>query len=393
LGGSRNFSHQYKGIKTASGGNIAIAANHGAWLYYALGSCDQVTCTFLDQAPSSEFLAHNNSGNVYIDTGNAGGGSDSAVTGHVNTGPIFYRTAPDGVNDTNILLPPVLKGSDSAANLELLRRTTSTATALTYPITYRFKELDTADLPSFSLEQTLAKSDTLTTETGSASESHTFVRIARGNRVNSLTLTANENEEIKMTMDLNTAAVNKLGQTVSYEARSGVSANTDLFNYADSTAGADSELLEPFFFSKGAFTIFGSQFLKITNCTLTINNNIADKRYIGMNSKDLKFGIPAQRSYELSFTALVTDDRLFEELFTEELTGETGTTKADQIISLQFDKDNGEQILLKFRDYHLSASNITIPDDRGPITIEATVMPLSLHEDGATVKTHWVLQG
>ena len=32
LGGTRNFTHQYKGIETASGGNLALVANHGAFL-------------------------------------------------------------------------------------------------------------------------------------------------------------------------------------------------------------------------------------------------------------------------------------------------------------------------------------------------------------------------
>ena len=45
LGGSRNFTHQYKGIETASGGNIALMANHGAFLYYALGRCTGIKAT------------------------------------------------------------------------------------------------------------------------------------------------------------------------------------------------------------------------------------------------------------------------------------------------------------------------------------------------------------
>ena len=32
LGGSRNFTHQYKGIETASGGNLGLVVNHGAFL-------------------------------------------------------------------------------------------------------------------------------------------------------------------------------------------------------------------------------------------------------------------------------------------------------------------------------------------------------------------------
>ena len=32
LGGSRNFTYQYKGITSFSGGNLGLVANHGAWL-------------------------------------------------------------------------------------------------------------------------------------------------------------------------------------------------------------------------------------------------------------------------------------------------------------------------------------------------------------------------
>ena len=43
LGGTRNFTHQYKGIETASGGNINVVANHATWLYYFLGKCYSIS--------------------------------------------------------------------------------------------------------------------------------------------------------------------------------------------------------------------------------------------------------------------------------------------------------------------------------------------------------------
>jgi len=48
-------------------------------------------------------------------------------------------------------------------------------------------------------------------------------------------------------------------------------------------------------------------------------------------------------------------------------------------------------VTISLTDYHLYGSTWTIPDDKGPITVEATVKPRSLNE--CTVKTHWVLQG
>ena len=401
LGGTRNFSYQYKGIRTASGGSINVVANHATWLYYALGQCTTVNATFTGSTsldPATNYSAHAN--NVhYLDIGETATAKADSVdlTAHTSTGPIFYRTA----TDSTFLIPPVLTsdGTD-AANMSLLTLPEYNASGvLTNPITYTFAELNTEDLPSFALEQTLSKlesTNTYNTETDSASESHNFVRIARGNRVNTLTMTANENEEVKFTMDLNTRAVNKLKQAEAYQARGGNSdlTNTTLFNFgsgANTLAATGEESLEPFFFSTGSFSIFGQTFLKITNMTLTINNNLQDKRFVGMGNKDVKSAIPAQRTYELSFTAMVTGDKLFEEIFTE-----TEVASGTSTIDLQFDKlaPNGtvnEQIVIKLKDYFLSGSNVTIPDDKGPITVEATVMPRQL--DTCTVKTHWILQG
>ena len=129
----------------------------------------------------------------------------------------------------------------------------------------------------------------------------------------------------------------------------------------------------------------------ITNLSLTINNNIQDKRFVGIGNKQIKDGIPANRNYELTFTALVTDNRLFEEIFDQaEQTG-TNLTDDNGLIQLLFTKGNTEQIKLQFKNYMISSANYTIPDDKSSITVEATVMPRSLHL--CEVTTHWVLQG
>ena len=399
LGGSRNFTHQYKGIETASGGNLNIVANQGTWLYYALGKCTQINATFTGSSSTDPatvpYTAHAN--NVhYLDIGEtatAKAFSDN-ITGFTSTGPLFYRTA----KDSTFMIPPVAN-QDTATHMALLSLPEFNASGvLTNPIKYTFAEANTEDLPSFSLEHNISKleaSNQLRTgDTSSATESHNLVRIARGNRVNTLTMTANENEEVKITMDLNSSAVHKLKTNEAYEGRAGVEDNTALFNFgsgSNTLAATGEESLEPFFFSSGSFSIFGQQFLKVTNMTLTINNNLQDKRFIGVGNKSVKTAIPAQRTYELSFTAMVTDNKLFEELFNQ-----SETLSSSSTIDLQFDKlapdgTLNEQILMKFQDYFISSSNVTVPDDKGPITIEATVMPRTLNS--CTVRTHWILQG
>ena len=87
---------------------------------------------------------------------------------------------------------------------------------------------------------------------------------------------------------------------------------------------------------------------------------------------------------------MVTDDKLLTELLNQ--TEETSAdTIANGLIDITFDKASGEQIKLQFKNYLLSAATVTVPDDKGVITVEGTVMPrdLALCE----VKTHWVLQG
>lgn len=399
LGGSRNFTHQYKGIETSSGGNLALVANHGAWLYYALGQCTKINATFtgsidLDPVTTGAVpVAHAN--NVhYLDIGeNSANKAESAdITGFTSTGPIFYRTATDSA----FIQPPVAN-QDTVTHMAKLSLPEYDANGiLTNEIKYTFAESNGENLPSFALEQTLSKLETSTTyntETATASESTNFVRIARGNRVNTFTMTANENEEVKMTLDLNTRTVHTLKQGEAYQARGGNSDNTTLFNYgsgANTLAATGEESLEPFFFSNGSFSVFGQTFLKVSNFTLTINNNLQDKRFLGIGNKKIKDGIPAQRNYEIAFTAMITDDKLYEELVNQ--TEETSSdTIAAGLLNLELNKSSGEKIKLQFKNYMLSAANVTIPEDKGAITIEGTIMPrdLALCE----VTTHWILQG
>jgi len=88
----------------------------------------------------------------------------------------------------------------------------------------------------------------------------------------------------------------------------------------------------------------------------------------------------------MSFTALVTDDRLYRELVNQD-----ENTSND--IVLQFDKSNGEQIKLELQNYFTGANTWTVPDDKGPITVEATIMPRQLKTNGCTVISHAALHG
>jgi len=394
LGGSRNWTYQYKGITSFSGANLGLVANHGAWLYYFLGKCTTLTCstdalaTALSTDAHRQTLAHGSSDNnsflirsMNESTAEVAAGDDAVIGGIVETGPIFRRTVGTKI------CPPITPFEASDAQLDFyhkLDRPTG-STTLTKAITYTFDEQDGDLLPSFALEQNLSKltgTNQYRTNTAAEAEDLNFVKIARGCRVNTLTMTANENEEVKMTMDLSTRNVHSLAQDEVYDARRGVTDETTFINYESST-NAD-QTREPFFFSDGTFKLLGSTFLKINSLTLTMNNNLQDRRFLGVGSKDVQESIPAQRTYEISFTGHVTDDALYTALLND-------SEDTTQTIELVFTKSNGETITLKFEDYFISANNFPMTDDKGPIVVEATVMPrtCSLCE----VTTHWMLQG
>ena len=369
IGGTRNYTYQYKGIETASGGNISLVSNHVGWLYYFLGRCTTLN-------PSADVDANPDPSNVHTMASGADDGKFLLDTTHIETGPFVYR-----ILDTGKIVPPLAPADDTLTNINKFTVPTSSE-----KIDYVFQEANNASLPSFSLEYTLSKlssTNTYQTETGSASESENFVRIARGNRINTLTLTANENEEVKMTLDLNTSAVTELPQGEAYEARRGVTDDANFMN----RKSVDASHLEPFFFYDGTVKLYGNEFLKITNLTLTMNNNIQDKRFIGVADRGIKEGIPSQRTYELSFTALVTDDQLYEEL----LSSTESTASAD--ISLTFTKgsNSNETFTLTFEDYFTSTNTWTVPDDKGVVTAEATLTPRTLNACSAS--SHWILQG
>ena len=331
-------------------------------------------------------------------------------------------------------------------------------------ITYTVEELNTDQLPSFSLEQTLAKDPAVLTtnavfgDSSTENEDVAFARIARGCRIQQLTLEAAEGEELKMTMDINarlvdsitdlykdsnttqacSAAISSPNLTVAdssvlsigmvvtgdsgipanttissisgattvvlsasttaavsdpttltftnnpnYVARAGRDDNADLFNW-----NAGSDYGAPFFFSQGTFSAFGEQYLKVNSVSIQINNNLMDKRYMG-GHRDMKEGIPAQRSYEISFEAVVTDDQLFSDMLNET---ENVDITAGQMVEFTFTKpDTDEEITLKFKNYFLDTTTITVPDDKGPVSFAATIKPRDLHS--CTVKTDNILMG
>jgi hypothetical protein len=170
----------------------------------------------------------------------------------------------------------------------------------------------------------------------------------------------------------------------------------NLFNFGNiknkgghaSSAELTQEFIDPFYFSDGTISMFGQEFMKVQTMSLTMNNTLTDKRYIGQYNKQIKHAVPAQRTYEITMTAQVTDRRIFDEL--RSITPDR-VALGDSQIQLLFTKANGERVKLQFDDYMVSAASWPLAEDRGPIYVDFTVLPLRA---GTTMDalSAWVMQ-
>ncbi len=97
--------------------------------------------------------------------------------------------------------------------------------------------------------------------------------------------------------------------------------------------------------------------------------------------------IPAQRTYEISMTALITDTTLWDELRKED--GEV--IAADKLLTLNFTKDTGELIKMSFSDYIIQTVDIPFPEDKGAIEVTFTASARTLVSNSCQYKGKWAL--
>ena len=366
--GTRNYIYQYKGAESTDGGSISVFANNFSWLYYALGKktfsvASEAAMPTTATDPSSEFATDSGTTNFMYDTTN-----DNR----------WYRVIGGKV------CPPVRKGIDEIGNT--FKTPSATKTDL---ITYTYSEENGENLPSFALEYTLKKGSTLESSTNDSAKESVYTKLYPGCQVNSLTITADEGQEIKMDVSLMTKTTVIPGSTYdSFNAKTDVQ---DFINYGSRNGGVANQtdsLMTPYFFSDGTIEMFGNEYIRIQNCTLTISNGLQDKRYIGRTSKTIKSHVTGQRTYELSFTGYVTDAAIFDELRNNTA---TALQSSASDIKLNFYKANGESVSLNFHNYMVKSADFPLTNDNSPISVSWTIEPLKLGT--VTESTYWITQG
>lgn len=369
IGGTRNFTYQFKGAETTSDFSLTTMANSVPWLYYALGSCAIPT-----------------GGNP----GSATAPSADGFTFGTSTGFLYRTAAKPGDNlihrvDNGKISPPY----NDLATAKLLGDGT---TALTYTIS----ESDSSDLPSFAVEYTLKKPGNATTVATDANKETVYSKIYPGCTVSQLVLTAAAGQELECQV---TAMPKKTFiAPTNYDTLNGKTDVAEFINFGtrngeDTSAPTTMEpLMRPFFFSDGTVELFGQSFLKIENMTLTIDNGLQQKRFIGRYDKRSQETFAGQRTYNLTFSAMVTDGDLFDHFRQEHAFSLSGSGSGSAApITLRFTKENSEEILLKFKDYHVTAAEFPLTNDNSPIMVNFTVVPLALQE--CVLQTYWAIQG
>jgi hypothetical protein len=377
LGGTRNFTYQFKGQETTSEFSMDLMANSFPWLYYALGtkSVSSSDDAHTDDTPTTNFAT----------TGSIGANGTRFFK--TNAGDRIIRVENDtGSPTAGKFCPPLLPAEIAAG--ELINEDDQ-ANDL---ITYTFSESNSSDLPSFAIEYLLRKPGSTTLRTD-ANKEDTYVKIFPGCTVNNLQLTAAAGQEV-------TCSVSAMPKTTfiaptNYEPSHNISDVADFVNFGTRTGEGSVDatvmepLMRPFFFSDGTIELFEQEFLKIENFTLTIDNALQQKRFIGRFDKRSQESFASQRTYNIQLTGLVTDASLFDHFRQEHAFSLSGTDGSEVI--LRFTKENGEQLEMKFEDYHVTQADFPLTNDNGPLVVTWTIVPLALKS--CELQTYWAIQG
>lgn len=357
VSGGRNLDYQFKGAETVSGGSMDISLNNGSWLYYALGKI-----TAMSGGESTTDLVS---------------GSDSDIGTH--KGFFIDESAKSIVRGiTGNLYPPM---SDGDGNPEHRHDDTGIGDNFHQwdgtPITYTFGEADGDILPSFALEVLYSKTGRTSSTTLDSLDPHEnmYSRVFTGCQVNTLTLNFEEGQELKTSLDLVTRrAFDSPDGYLPTRGRTGVAALSASAGLANYSATATDNY--PFLFSDGAITLFGQTYARVKSGSLTINNNLTPQRFIGNYSREVVSAhLPAQRTYELSFTMLITDTQVWDEL--------RNANESTGNIVLTFEKDSStnnetESITITLSDYLINNVTVPFPEDKGAIEVEVTATARTL---------------
>tara|TARA_R110000823_G_scaffold13572_16_gene45019 strand:+ start:2500 stop:4329 length:1830 start_codon:yes stop_codon:yes gene_type:complete len=350
LGNTRNFTHQYKGAETVSGASLDINMNNGSWLYYALGGISVSQGGTASSVELTHALTTTATELTYINT---------------TTSEIVRTVKGGSTSITSVSCPPVKTPANfKKRNGDIL--------------TYTFTELNGDSLPSFAIDMSHEKVSSGGKIDALTPTENMWAKVATGCQVNSLTMNFNEGEELKCTVDLVSKTL--FDAPAGYFPQRNIDAVSNLHNFSSTK-----EDNYPFMYSDGGIKIFGQTFARIKAGSLAIANNLTPHRYIGnYDRRSISHHSPAQRTYDLNFTMLITDTQIWDELRGTDEFDTTGASNGG-IIELNFTKGVGtgptgtlSSIALQFSDYIIDSVSVPFPDDKSALEVEVTMKARTL---------------
>jgi hypothetical protein len=286
-------------------------------------------------------------------------------------------------------------------------------TAATYgTITNRQSRLifEGATVPSFTLESSIrtrnvgsynanALSDKSLAAPGSATDSKQLTRIWRGCKVKDWSLAADADAEVKLSVNFDALlCYTDTGRLEDANKGDRYTTHRMFENIANSglnrkIAGIAPNTEKPFFFYNGSISAFGVNIAQITNFNISGNNNIENfltvrgssyresRNALGQSLEQVPFGgsrnpnlsVEKMVEYDCKLSLIVSDPLLWHEYRTNRSHGYT------EPITLTLSKAgagaNGEQVIIVIDDYIISEAPLPIPEDKGVIKSEMTIMP------------------
>ena len=216
----------------------------------------------------------------------------------------------------------------------------TSGTAGTYSLgsgkTWVYAGADTGLIPSMTIETTFSPGQT------------SFPRQFVGCKVDKLTITAEEEGEVKFDMDLK-------GQR--YLVPSDASPVPKIYTN------------NPFLFHNGSMSMWGTTFGKVTTFELSLANNLKPKFYIASGAISAKFAgdmIEGVRDYELTTTVIAQDRLVWNELTSATVSGFTTVLRLG-IAS--------HAVAVVCNNCVISEAPHNIPEDKAEVPVEIKMIP------------------
>ena len=244
------------------------------------------------------------------------------------------------------------------------------------------------NLPTFMVEQSFRRTDDTQTHSATpavaSAGAEQLLRLYNGCKINSATIEADTEGELKLSLDYE--ATRHYTDTASKFHPHRMFENTanSVVNRKASGIAVDGE--KPYLFQDMSIEVFGQSVLRGTAFNIGVDNGNTARWYIRgfegqtADADQVQHGgtqfatdiTEAQRNYTFSFSAIIEDDRLWDELRTRRHHKNTN----DIVIRLNKPGSSAtrQSAVITIEDYTITKADHQLPDDKGAVTVNVELL-------------------